>query len=100
MSSQLGSMSSPTEKLDRKDTATSIPPIEAPVLCEFPDDSEEDYPEGGRGWIVVAGCFLQATVTLGELARSCSREVIHSHSLRQSTGLGSFSAVLQRPRFS
>lgn len=39
-------------------------PIEA-VPCQFPDDSEEDYPEGGRGWLVVAGCFLQATVTLG-----------------------------------
>ena len=50
-------------------------PIETPVLCQFSDDSEEVYPEGGRGWLVVAGCFLQATVTLGTeyrgLFRSC-----------------------------
>jgi len=40
-------------------------PIEASVVSQFPDNFEEDYPEGGRGWLVVAGCFLQATVTLG-----------------------------------
>lgn len=40
-------------------------PAEVPVLSQFPDDSEDFYPEGGRGWLVVAGCFLQASVTLG-----------------------------------
>ena len=33
-----------------------------------PDDYNGEYPEGGRGWIVVLGCFLQATVTLGKKA--------------------------------
>lgn len=76
---KLGSMSPTAEKLDLTDTVSSIPPIETsvPVLCEFPDDTEEDYPEGGRGWIVVAGCFLQATVTLGEIAHRCLRPIIH-----------------------
>jgi hypothetical protein len=50
---------------DDGDKSSNGSPIEAPVLCQFPDPSEEDYPEGGRGWLVVAGCFLQATVTLG-----------------------------------
>lgn len=43
----------------------NVLPIELPVLCQFPEDLEEEYPEGGRGWLVVAGCFLQAAVTLG-----------------------------------
>lgn len=45
--------------------AADVFPVELPVLNQFPDDSEEFYPEGGRGWLVVAGCFLQASVTLG-----------------------------------
>ena len=50
---------------DDRDKSFVGSPIETPVLCQFSDDSEEVYPEGGRGWLVVAGCFLQATVTLG-----------------------------------
>lgn len=52
---------------DDGDKTLSITAIEPSILLTFPESSDEDYPEGGRGWLVVAGCFLQAAVTLGTI---------------------------------
>ncbi|KAF8315009.1 MFS general substrate transporter [Clavulina sp. PMI_390] len=56
---------------DPEKTVKTCPVAELPVLPQALNDAEEDYPEGGRGWLVVAGCFLQASVTLGQ-PRPCN----------------------------
>lgn len=66
MSEKAGGLSPSAANLDSDVKKSNIPPIGASIVCDI---EEDDYPEGGRGWIVVAGCFLQATVTLGEFIR-------------------------------
>jgi hypothetical protein len=51
------------------DAVISIHPILSQPSTEgkLHEEEEDDYPEGGRGWLVVLGCFIQASMTLGVL---------------------------------
>jgi hypothetical protein len=39
--------------------------IEGKAADLEPSGEESDFPEGGRGWLVVLGCFIVAAVVLG-----------------------------------
>ena len=75
-------------------------PDEKTILRELDDNDEEEYPEGGRGWLVVAGCFIQAMATIGMPSdRVILMTVLHLIPFRRpTTSLGCISRILQRAR--
>lgn len=52
--------SSPTASVDIETTSVTPTTSTAPG-----PDADESFPEGGRGWLVVLGCFIFAGTTIG-----------------------------------
>lgn len=54
------------DNVDEKKPAgdvVDVEKLEAPVVDSPLED--EDFPEGGRGWLVVLGAFIYASLVLG-----------------------------------
>lgn len=54
------------KKVDDIPISSDLKELElAPPVLENSPLEEDDFPEGGRGWLVVLGCFICAALSLG-----------------------------------
>ena len=53
------------EAEDQRDTKSPVDHSAANSIAEKGDSYTDAFPDGGRGWLVVLGCFIFSTVTVG-----------------------------------
>lgn len=83
------------KKVDDVPVDTDVEKLELPVLENSPLE-EEEFPEGGRGWFVVLGCFIYSALSLGWPYVLLLRESDASLTLGLSLSWGVFQAYYKK----